>query len=452
MAWGESLSGLGAGMVRGLELARRHDREDARAIREDQLMDMREREFERSEERFGLDMENARRGAEIRETTFGRTQEQWAQQDEDRARAEQERARKEWLEDGRVAMLAAKSGDVDGLNAWLGTNPDGEQAMVQPNEDGTYTLMYSPGGDEMLERTMTQQELPTFINAITGQAAPKRSTKEVEGYLVDEQTGEVVFDGNSYGAGEGGLRPRTGELDSSVLSHIRSTAGRFHGTFDPASNSWVVDPASRQRYVTAMNRAEQLYRKGLDLGQAVEIGNLSVIDAVDQTDARAQAQKEAADQGFSIGDGDRKAEWIEKRTAQIMDEANSARRVYQQYIGGAGTETPALGAPAMGGGNPSLGGGGLSLTPQDNPQEYAMPDAKQGGYSGTIQRDPNAPAPATAPQGGLSLTPKTQPVEQPAQPNGNGAPAAPAPGTVMNGYEFMGGNPADKNNWKKVTQ
>jgi len=30
------------------------------------------------------------------------------------------------------------------------------------------------------------------------------------------------------------------------------------------------------------------------------------------------------------------------------------------------------------------------------------------------------------------------------------AGAAPAVGTIMQGYRFKGGNPADKNNWEKV--
>jgi len=36
--------------------------------------------------------------------------------------------------------------------------------------------------------------------------------------------------------------------------------------------------------------------------------------------------------------------------------------------------------------------------------------------------------------------------------SGNARPEAPAAGTVMDGYKFMGGNPADKTNWKRVTQ
>jgi hypothetical protein len=39
--------------------------------------------------------------------------------------------------------------------------------------------------------------------------------------------------------------------------------------------------------------------------------------------------------------------------------------------------------------------------------------------------------------------PQGQPVQAPAQP------AVPQPGTVMDGYRFKGGNPADPNSWEK---
>jgi hypothetical protein len=76
--------------------------------------------------------------------------------------------------------------------------------------------------------------------------------------------------------------------------------------------------------------------------------------------------------------------------------------------------------------------------------------------------EPKGPPPPRIIDAGLSLPKDGSAVQQEdgryvgdidrSPENRAARPETPAAGTVMDGYKFMGGNPADKTNWKRVTQ
>jgi len=78
------------------------------------------------------------------------------------------------------------------------------------------------------------------------------------------------------------------------------------------------------------------------------------------------------------------------------------------------------------------------------------------------QPEPKGPPPPRIIDAGLSLPKDGSAVQQEdgryvgdidrSPENRAARPETPAAGTVMDGYKFMGGNPADKTNWKRVTQ
>lgn len=153
-----------------------------------------------------------------------------------------------------------------------------------------------------------------------------------DGSLYNQRTGEVRQSGESApNDGTGGLAP-------SVMSQIQQTARNFHGSFNPDGSFLGIPEGAREKYTLAMERAQELVRKGMPVFEATNLANLSVDDPLTKDEAQRLAEQEAEQEVQGWFNGDERDQYVKRRTQELLEESQSAQRRYKQIVGGRQSE------------------------------------------------------------------------------------------------------------------
>ena len=242
-----------------------------------------------------------------------------------------------------------------------------------------------------------QQTASKILAALRGdKAGGPTNGINMNGFLVDPVTGEQMGDFRTPDQRQGKENERYGD----AFEHPQL------GWVQPGPNGQLkqMDTAGASNKMPSdVQTAQWMVSNGIagDLDEAYTRVQESRSDPTrfvsSYVDQELKAQESA---GIYPGDENY------RNTEQLRDNALGALRVIRERTRGDGQPEPK-------GLDPSL------------PRDGSAVQQEDGSYSGVINRSPE---------------------------NGVARPEVPATGTVMDGYEFMGGNPADKTNWKRVTQ
>lgn len=280
-------------------------------------------------------------------------------------------------------------------------------------------------GMRLLRNTMktpqAKQRASQVLSILTGRDGRTKGI-EMNDRLVDPFTGEVMADFSEaedseqwsepfeYNGGRYQRNLNTGELqevqspkdaggsgagfglDSSHLNLVERIGRNTLGKFSPDGTFLGFPEGTQQDYLTGVSRAEELMQTGVPPIEAARIGMLSVTGTLERSQARKMAIDDAEGQDFGILDGEKRTQWIEQRTEQIMDESNTALDEYYRRTGKQRPEsdtdrnTPKTDTNTQ----PKTNQVGLDTGGRPTQSQSDKPNG-MGGGSGRVQRDGDMP-------------------------------------------------------------
>ena len=433
------IAGIGAGMMQGLELHRRHQREDEDvAMRRDQ-MDMNRESHALNMDSGRLNLDFARETNPLRRQSMEQGVELGALQLEDTRDAlpynQRQRRRQDdlgiiQLDQAQKQQASHVAVNALRMNDWAGFNTAMDQLFP-----GRMVFMPGDNGEIFAEETDEEgnSEIFTFqpdelMRNITLMGSPQASAQNAmdQGAYVDEVDPVLGAGQRHRDTGQftqmqmGGKKPKGGAgggvNDSQALTYMEKVLSKQYGSLS-ADGQFIVPEGNQARYVEAQRRAEKLYNMGMDPGEAAYVAGLSVDKPLTSAKAQQIAENEANEQGLSWGE---KSKFVQDRSAQLIEDSKVAANYYAKLVGEEEGYFGANSAPAA----------GLTLSAP--------------GQAATGSPAPAAPTPApSAPAPAPSAAPVTAPA--PAQiPTINSQAEY---DSLPSGAEFI--NPADGQTYKK---